>query len=387
MRDYKTIALIVAAGSGTRVGGALPKQYRTLNGMPMLRHSVLAFLNHPEIDMVRVVYNENHQHLYYEAVRDLDLLPPIIGGKIRQESVLLGLEAIEEFSPKRVLIHDAARPLVSQKVISRVLNAIEKHKAVIPALHVEDTIKKCSGGKIEYTVNRTDLMRAQTPQGFFYRELLTAHNKVRDQEFSDDASINEHLNIPVHVVPGSQLNFKITTDDDLKRAERLIMRKETRVGIGYDVHSFIEPKKSKDNSIMLCGVEVKHNKSLNGHSDSDVGIHAIVDAILGAISKGDIGEHFPPSDAKYKNMSSSVFLEHARKLVGDADGRILNIDVTLICEEPKISPHKGMMIAELASILKIDVSRVSVKATTTEKLGFTGRKEGIAAQAIANIEL
>lgn len=387
---HHTICLIAAAGSGTRVGDQLPKQYLPLAGVPMLRHTVLAFLNHQGIDAVRVIYNPEHQDLYDTAVGDLDLLSPVAGGAARQESVRLGLESLREFSPRRVLIHDAARPLVNARVIDRVLEAIATHKAVIPVLPVEDTIKRCADGHIIHTINRTDLMRAQTPQGFSYSDILNAHDRTKGQEFTDDAAINEHLNIPVTTVRGSQINFKITTNEDLKRAEKLMARNTasiTHTGMGFDVHAFCPAKSSANNAIMLCGVAVPYDRSLEGHSDSDVGLHAVVDALLGAIGGGDIGEHFPPTDETYKGMDSSVFLAHADTLVKQAGGRIVNIDVTLICQAPKIGPHKEAMRQRIADILGIQASHVNIKATTTEGLGFTGRGEGVAAQAIANVAL
>jgi 2-C-methyl-D-erythritol 4-phosphate cytidylyltransferase/2-C-methyl-D-erythritol 2,4-cyclodiphosphate synthase len=389
-QPYNTIALIVAAGSGQRVGGAIPKQYLDLGGIAILRRSVLAFLEHPKIDAVRVAYNPADDDLYQKAVAGLDILPPIAGGVTRQDSVRLGLESLLEFSPQKVLIHDAARPFVSDDIISQVL----KHNAAIPAIAVEDTLKKTDGGKIVATVGRESLMRAQTPQGFLYRDILAAHKKVAGQSFTDDAAIYEHLGLEVAIVPGSQENFKITTEEDFIRAERMMTDNtnstrgvelvETRTGTGFDVHKFCAAK-SPNNKIIICGVEVPHDMSLEGHSDADVGIHSVVDAILGAIAQGDIGDHFPPSDPKWKGADSKMFLEHARDLVHKKNGKIVNVDVTIICEKPKLMAYKKVMAAKLAEILGIENSRVSVKATTTEGLGFTGRGEGIAAQAIASV--
>jgi 2-C-methyl-D-erythritol 4-phosphate cytidylyltransferase/2-C-methyl-D-erythritol 2,4-cyclodiphosphate synthase len=387
MNNYKTICLIAAAGSGARVGGELPKQYIQLGGKPMLRHTVLAFLNHPQVDAVRVIYNPADKDLYELAVGDLDLLPPVAGGVLRQDSVRGGLESLAEFAPEKVLIHDAARPFVTGEIISDVINAISDSTGALPALHVEDTLKKCADGKIIKTIDRENLMRAQTPQGFVYNEILDAHQRVVGNSFTDDAAIFEHLGLTVKVVSGSQNNFKVTTTEDFHRAEAIMNANyEIRVGTGFDVHKFCRPK-SSDNSIMLCGVKVPHDMSLEGHSDADVGIHAVVDAILGAIAEGDIGEHFPPSDSKFKGMDSKIFLEHARDLVMKKNGRIVNIDVTIICEKPKLVDYKKAMAARLAEILNIEAERVSVKATTTEGLGFTGRGEGIAAQAVANIKI
>jgi len=384
MSNYKTICLIPAAGTGTRTGGKTPKQYMQLGNMAVLRHSVLAFLNHPQIDAVCIIYNPDDQEFYDQAVGDLDILPPIKGGSTRQESVKLGLESLKELAPDKVLIHDAARPLVTKALISRVIDAIDDGQSVIPALAVEDTLKKCEDGKVIHTVNRSDLMRAQTPQGFIYNEILDSHSKVTGESFTDDAAIYEHLGNEVITVDGSQLNFKITTKDDLERAERMMNNYETRIGTGFDVHKFFTEEKT---SIILCGVEIPHDKGLDGHSDADVGLHALTDALLGAIAKGDIGDHFPPSDDKYKDMNSSHFVKHAAELVRDKGGEISNIDLTIICEEPKLSPYKKQMRESIAKILQIPADRVSIKATTTEGLGAVGRKEGIAAQAAVSVRI
>lgn len=383
-----TFALIVAAGSGSRVGGECPKQYLPLHGLPLLRHSVLAFLNHPHVDGVQVVYHPDHRDYYDLSVGDLGLPEPVKGGKTRQESVRLGLEALKSLKPHKVLIHDAARPLVSEEVISRVIGAIAPHVAAIPALPVEDTLKKCADGKILQTINRKDLMRAQTPQGFIYKEILDAHRQVEEMEFTDDASIREYLGNEVVIVPGSQLNFKITEKEDFERAEKIMTTRDhftTRIGTGFDVHAFCEAKQANNNHVMLCGVAVPYDRSLAGHSDADVGIHALVDALLGAIGEGDIGEHFPPSNMAFKNADSKIFLEHARDLVSKKNGKINNVDVTLICEAPRLSDYKEAMAKRLADILHIHTTQVNVKATTTEKLGFTGRGEGIAAQAAVSV--
>ncbi|PIR39258.1 MAG: bifunctional 2-C-methyl-D-erythritol 4-phosphate cytidylyltransferase/2-C-methyl-D-erythritol 2,4-cyclodiphosphate synthase [Alphaproteobacteria bacterium CG11_big_fil_rev_8_21_14_0_20_39_49] len=387
MNKLKTYCLIVAAGHGTRTGSTTPKQYMNLHGMPMLRHTVLVFLNNPNIDGVLVVYNPNHKDLYDFAVGDLEVLAPASGGITRQESVRHGLEALKEYKPHKVLIHDAARPLVSDRIINAVIDAVSENIAVIPAVAVEDTLKKCENGKVTGTIDRTQIIRTQTPQGFIYKEILNCHNEAKGRNFTDDAAIKEYLGENVITVDGSQLNFKITTKEDFERAERIMsMKHKTKVGLGFDVHRFCEPKSEAD-KIMLCGVAVEHDKSLEGHSDADVGIHAVVDAILGAISEGDIGEHFPPSDDKYKGVSSDMFLEHACSLVAKKHGVINNIDITIICESPKISKYKKDMEKRIAQIAGIDYTNVNVKATTTEKLGFTGRGEGIAAQAVVSVDM
>lgn len=399
MTQYNTIALIVAAGSGERLSGDTPKQYLPLNGKPILRHSVGAFSNHPQIDAVRVVYNPEYQALYNNAVGDLHTLPPVAGGKTRQESVRLGLLSLAQHSPQKILIHDAARPLVDARIISDIINTLDTTNAVIPTLPIGDTIKNCENGKITNTIPREKLMLAQTPQGFDYKEILEAHKTLNSEPsianskdnnlplFTDDASLFEHLNKEVKFIAGSQNNFKITTKSDLQRAENIMRNNtETRVGMGFDAHKYCAPK-HQPNYIMLCGVQVPHEFSLEGHSDADVGLHAAVDAILGAIAAGDIGTHFPPSDNKWKGAYSSIFLAHAAKLAGEYGAQIVNIDLTIICERPKLLPHRDKMCETIAKILGIEKSRVSVKATTTEGMGFTGRKEGIAAQAIVSVRV
>ncbi|MDB2414604.1 bifunctional 2-C-methyl-D-erythritol 4-phosphate cytidylyltransferase/2-C-methyl-D-erythritol 2,4-cyclodiphosphate synthase [Rickettsiales bacterium] len=383
---YRNIALIVAAGSGSRMGEEIPKQYMKLSGRELLNHAASAFLQNKNIDAVCVVYNPDYEQLYQNAVKDLDLLAPVIGGKTRQESVRLGLKAIEKFNPEIVMIHDAARPLVSQDLINRVFEKTKSHGAAIAALEVEDTIKRHKNGNIIETIDRKSFMRAQTPQGFKYKDILKAHMQIGDLSVTDDASIFEYFKKPVHIVKGSQLNFKITQSDDLQRAQRLMTDNsncETRSGIGFDVHAF--EKKAGD--VVLCNVKIPHSKTLKGHSDADVAIHALVDAILGSIGKGDIGEHFPPSDNKFKNMDSSIFLQNAIGKLRYMNAKIINADLTIICEEPKITPHKPDMRKRLSKIMDVSEDRINIKATTTEKLGFTGRGEGIAAQAIVTISI
>jgi len=387
MSNYRTIALIVAAGSGSRAEGDIPKQYRDIGGIPILRKTALAFLNHDKIDAVQIVYNPADNDLYQKTTTGLDLLPVAKGGKTRQESVRLGLESIKKYNPRKVLIHDAARPFVGKNIINRVIDSITENKAVIPTIAVEDTLKKCENGKIIHTVNRHDLMRAQTPQGFIYNDVLNMHKNAKNHEFTDDAAIYEHEGNEVIMVEGSQLNFKITTNEDFVRAQKLAGEyMQTRIGTGFDVHKFCEPK-NDNNHIMLCAIAVPFEKSLEGHSDADVGIHALVDSLLGAAALGDIGEHFPPSDKKFKDANSSIFLEHTKSLLDRNNIKINNIDLTIICEKPKISVYKQDMVAKIAQILQIAPSCVSVKATTTEGLGFTGRGEGIAAQAVSAVRI
>ncbi|MBI1212259.1 MAG: bifunctional 2-C-methyl-D-erythritol 4-phosphate cytidylyltransferase/2-C-methyl-D-erythritol 2,4-cyclodiphosphate synthase [Alphaproteobacteria bacterium] len=377
------IALVVAAGRGTRAGEGGPKQYRALAGEPVLKRAIRAFKSHPAVDQVCVVIGGDDREVYETATAGLDLLPPAIGGDTRQASVRLGLEALKDRAPANVLIHDAARPLVDAPTISAVTTALETFVGAIPVLPVPDTLKRTSDLTILNTVDREGLAAAQTPQGFRYLEILAAHHHAIDATLTDDAAVAQHAGLVVAAVPGSRQNFKLTTVEDFAMAEALLAaRRQTRTGQGFDVHRF-----GPGDHVWLCGINVPHSHGLIGHSDADVGLHALTDAILGAIAKGDIGQHFPPSDERWRGAPSHVFLSHAADLVRDFGGRIESVDVTLICERPKVSPHREAMVARIAEILELDPSQVSVKATTTEGLGFTGRAEGIAAQAIATVSL
>lgn len=379
------VALIVAAGRGTRVAGPLPKQYRDIGGVPILRHTLLAFRNHPRVDRVRAVIHRDDRALYEQAAAGLDLLPPVEGGATRQDSVRLGLESLHDVAPKHVLIHDGARPFVSAAIIDGVIDALGDVPGAIAALPVTDTIKRAQAGaiSIEATVDRRDLWRAQTPQGFRYADILAAHRAASSSDLTDDAAVAAQANLNVRLVPGSEENVKITTEDDLLRANRSVdAALELRVGQGFDVHRFVP-----GDAIQLCGVHVPHSHGLEGHSDADVGLHAATDAILGALAAGDIGQHFPPSDPRWRGADSAQFLRHAADLVTKAGGRVVHVDITVICEAPKVDPHREAMVRRLAEILDLPAGSCSVKATTTEKLGFTGRGEGIAAQAIATVRL
>jgi 2-C-methyl-D-erythritol 4-phosphate cytidylyltransferase/2-C-methyl-D-erythritol 2,4-cyclodiphosphate synthase len=389
----KIVALITACGRGNRFnrGEGIPKQYLPLAGVPLLRHSIQAFLHHPQISDVMCVIHPDDMNLYEEAVTGLDLLNPVFGGDTRQASIRLGLEALREYNPSKVLIHDGVRPFVSKRVINGILEKLETHPAVIPAIAVEDTLKKYSDGKIEWTLERENLWRAQTPQGFIFDDILNSHVAFKDLNFTDDAALNEYAGIPVAIVPGSQNNFKITTEEDYERAKRVAafliknVKEETRCGSGFDVHGFRERAKDENNFIRICGVDVEFDKKIQAHSDGDVGIHAAIDALLGAIGEGDIGEHFPPSDLKWKNADSREMLKTVNHLLKKKGASITNLDITLICEKPKMLKYKPKMREEMAQILNISLNRINIKATTTEKLGFLGREEGIAAQATASV--
>jgi 2-C-methyl-D-erythritol 4-phosphate cytidylyltransferase/2-C-methyl-D-erythritol 2,4-cyclodiphosphate synthase len=381
------VALVVAAGRGHRVGGALPKQYLRVGGQPILRRALGAFLSHRSIDKVAAVINPEDRDLFDAAVVGLDLLPPIAGGATRQESVLRGLEALVSVAPERVLIHDAARPFVDVATIDRVLAGLERTAGAIASVPVTDTLKRGSGGLIVETVDRTDLWRAQTPQGFRFADILEAHRSAAREgsaASTDDAAVAERAGLAVTLVMGSEDNLKITTDEDLKRAERMCGagQVEVRTGMGIDAHRF-----GPGDHVWLCGVRIPFEKGLTGHSDADVGLHAATDALLGAIAAGDIGVHFPPSVEEWCGAPSHLFLRFAADKVAERGGRILNLDVTLICEQPRIGPHREAMVARVADILGLTTDRVSIKATTTEQMGFTGRAEGIAAQAVATVRL
>ncbi len=389
----KTIALITACGRGSRMkrSEGIPKQYLPVAGVPLLRHSIMAFLNHPKISDVMCVIHPEDVELYEEAVAGLDLLNPVFGSDTRQASIRFGLEALREHNPSKVLIHDGVRPFVSKRIINGILEKLETHPAVIPAVAVEDTLKKYSDGKIEWTLERENLWRAQTPQGFIYEDILNSHIAFKGLHFTDDSALNEYAGIPVAIVPGSQNNFKITTEEDYERAIRMAsmliqnVKEENRCGSGFDVHAFRERKEDENNLIKVCGIDIEFDKKIDAHSDGDVGIHAAMDALLGAIGEGDIGEHFSPSDARWKNIDSREMLKIVKHLLVKKGARIMNLDITIICERPKISKFKSQMKEELARVLAVPKSRINVKATTTEKLGFLGREEGIAAQAVASI--
>ncbi len=383
-----TTALIVAAGSGQRAGQDLPKQYTKLGLKTILRHTLEKFIDHPLIDQVVVVIGAGQESLFKDSIQGLDGdIDFCIGGDTRQKSVFEGLKHLIPPAPDKVLIHDGARPFVSAALIASIIQALDNNKAVLPAIAVNDTLKRVENGFSLGTVDRETLFQAQTPQGFGFNEIYSAHKRATSEKefnFTDDASVAEWNNINVSVVKGASDNFKITTAHDIERAIILTSSPipDIRCGDGYDVHKF-----GPGDHVILCGVNIAHDQSLIGHSDADVALHALTDALLGAIASGDIGSHFPPSDLQWRNQSSDMFLEHACKLIAEKQGSILNMDVTLICEQPKIGPHRDQMRARIAEITHTDISRISVKATTCEGLGFTGRKEGIAACATVSVYL
>lgn len=384
-----TIALIVAAGSGERANAAgnqpgLPKQYRDLGGLPVLRHTVRAFAAELGPDFVFTVIRRQDRELCRSAIAGLAAPEPIIGGARRQDSVRLGLEDVAgQISPAKVLIHDAARPLVSPAVISRVIEGLNSADAVAPMIPIPDTLRRKDQGAFGL-VSRDHLFRTQTPQGFAFEPILQAHRRYASESFTDDIALAERAGLKVVGVMGEEMNIKITTPSDFELAQRLVLSAlpDVRTGTGFDVHRFAD-----GDYVWLCGIRIPHDFGLEGHSDADAGLHALTDALLGAIGAGDIGSHFPPTDEKWRGAGSWIFLAHAAGLVRDLGGVIAHTDVTLICERPKIAPHRDAMRRRVAEILAIDIERVSIKATTTEGLGFTGRREGLAAQAVATIRL
>ncbi len=379
-------ALIVAAGRGSRFGGPLPKQYALLDGEPVLRRTISAFRDTPAIDRVLVVIGPEDDARYAAATQGLGLPRAVQGGSSRQQSVLNGLEALAAAAPEFIAIHDAARPFVRPADIEACLAAASADgiDGAILGIPLADTLKRVgAGGTIAETVPRRDLWRAQTPQVFRFAPLLAAHRAAASlasdetTALTDDAAVAERAGLTLVMVPGSEDNRKITTTADLASPAM-----ETRTALGFDVHGF-----APGNAVMLGGVAIPHTHALAGHSDADVALHALTDAVLGTIAAGDIGKHFPPSDPQWRGASSDRFLRHAVDLVTARGGRIVHLDVTVVCEAPKVGPHREAMANSIAAIAGVAAGRVSVKATTTEGLGFTGRREGIAAQAIATVEL
>lgn len=369
--------LIVAAGQSVRAGGGTPKQYRTVAGQSVLAHAIDALAGYPAVDVVQVVIGEGQHSLYEQAIGGRTHPAPVIGGAMRRDSVIAGLEAIDA---DIVLIHDAARPFLPGDVIDRLLGALEKADGAVPALPVTDTLAR-GGERLEETVSRNGLHRIQTPQAFRRASILAAHRAWdAAHEATDDTQVARAHGLQIAIVEGDPMLEKLTFPADFSAADRA--RMISRTGSGFDVHSF-----GPGESVQLGGVTIAHDQSLAGHSDADVVIHALVDALLGTIAAGDIGSHFPPSDPQWRGADSAIFLAHAGRLIARKQGIIDHVDLTIICEAPKIGPHRDTMRIRIAELLGIAVSQVSVKATTTERLGFTGRGEGIAAQAIATVRL
>jgi 2-C-methyl-D-erythritol 4-phosphate cytidylyltransferase/2-C-methyl-D-erythritol 2,4-cyclodiphosphate synthase len=383
MSENKTVALIVAAGSGARAGGGIPKQYRRVGGVPVIARAFDALASHPGVDSVHIVIGAGQETLLTNTLGERRRPASVsFGGATRRESVQAGLEAIG--SARQVLIHDAARPFLSRAVIDRLLAALDKTPGSIPVLSVVDTLARVEDDILGETVSREELVRVQTPQAFHFDTILAAHRGWSGlAEPTDDAQVARAAGHAVLAVPGDAMLEKLTHEADFAAAEaRLGSALISRTGMGYDVHAFAE-----GNHVMLCGLKIAHSHALAGHSDADVGLHAITDALLGAIADGDIGSHFPPSDPRWKGADSGSFLRHAADLVAARGGIIDHVDLTIICEAPKIGPHRDAMRTRIAELLGLPMGRISVKATTTEQLGFTGRREGIAAQATVSVRM
>lgn len=367
-------ALIVAAGQSSRMGEGVPKPYLPLGGKTVLAHSVETFLSHPAIDEVQVVINAAHDDLYQNALEGYSINVPVYGGASRSESVLNGLRAL---TSDYVLIHDAARPFVTNEIIDRIIDKLDEKRGIAVACPVVDTLRLKDGSG---DIDRDNVMRVQTPQAFSVKALIEAYEKV-GTGFTDDASAFEAAGGTIMCVEGAETLFKITTEADYKRAQQMTSQNIVKTGLGFDVHKFAD----SGDHVMLGGVKVPHTNSLEGHSDADVVLHALTDAMLGTIGAGDIGEHFPPSDPQWKGAASSRFVEYAFNLLAKEGGRISNVDVTVICEAPKLSDYKADMCAHIGGLLGLENAHINIKATTTEGLGFTGRNEGVAAQVLVTV--
>lgn len=386
------MAVIVAGGSGIRAGGSLPKQYQLIGGKPVIRWTLEAFLSHPMITGVQAVIGHGHEALFAAATEGLhDLLQPVVGGGTRQDSCRAGLEACVARRPTKILIHDAARPFLSPGLICNVVNELDHAPAVIPGLPVADTMKFAPSGVIERTVDRSSLWFVQTPQGFQFEKILAAHARAFAEgktTFTDDAAVAEFAGMKVQIVAGEQKNRKLTTSHDIAEADREHGSRlydslpDVRMGHGIDYHVF-----EKGDHVWLCGVKVSHTHKLKGHSDADVALHAVTDAILGAIGEADIGQHFPPTDKQWKGAPSSIFVAKAMELLKMRGGMLAHVDITILAEAPRIGPHVADMKTALGAMLGIAADRIAIKATTTEKMGAIGRKEGMSAHAVATVRL
>ncbi len=381
-------AVVVAAGRGLRAGGNTPKQFRSLLGQPAIRPSLAMFAAHPDVGLVLPVIHPDDSALYESSAAGLNVLPPVFGGATRQASVRAGLEALAPRAPGIVLIHDAARPFASPALVSRAIAAAGSSGAAVPALAIADTVKAVDArGRVTATLDRNALRIVQTPQAFGFDVLLDAHRRALAagrEDFTDDAALAEWAGLEVSVFEGEAGNVKLTHADDFFRAEAMQLMKlaDIRTGSGIDVHAF-----GSGDHVTLGGIKIPHARGLDGHSDADVALHALVDAILGALAEGDIGQHFPPSDPQWRGASSDRFLKFAVERVAARGGMIAHLDLSIVCEAPRIGPHRDAMRARIAALSGIAVVRVAVKATTSEGLGFTGRGEGIAAFATATIRL
>lgn len=379
----KKLAIIVAAGTGSRFGGDVPKQYIVQQGQMLLRKTIINLQKTNIFDQILVVINPNHLKFYQQAIDGLcDLLPPVYGGDTRQESVYNALKFVndQQLQIDHIYIHDAVRFSINPALIERIDAALQEHEAVIPVIDSVDTVKEVNDQNIIIKTHvREHIKHAQTPQAFHWPEIWLAHKKQKDKILTDDAAVMEYSGYDVYTVQGNADNIKITYKDDLINEE---MQMEFKTGIGFDVHAFEQGR-----PLILCGLAIDHEKGLKGHSDADVALHAITDALLGAMGKGDIGQHFPPSDMQWKDKDSSHFLQFAIDLLEQMQGRFIHLDLIIMGEEPKIGPHRQQMTKRLSEIMNVTEKRINIKATTTEQLGFVGRKEGLAAQAAVTIKM
>ena len=383
--------VMVAGGAGFRAGGELPKQYQLIGGKPVIWWTLRAFAEHPGVSHVQTVIGVGHEALFSAASEGLIVASPVVGGATRQDSCRIGIAACAGMGFQKVLIHDAARPFVSGDLISHIIAELDRSEGVIPGLPIADTVKLAPGGLIERTVDRQGLWSVQTPQGFDLEAILAAHTKAHEQKLqglTDDAAVAERFGIKVRVIAGRVENRKLTTAEDIKLADQYLMAKanserlDVRVGQGIDFHEF-----EAGDGVVLCGVKIPHDKKLRGHSDADAAMHALTDAILGALGEGDIGTFFPPSDPQWKGVSSAVFLQKAIVLLNERNGIIANVDITILAEAPRVGGHIAAMKAVLSPLLRVTADRIAIKATTTEQLGAIGRREGLAAFATATVRL
>ncbi len=378
-----TAVVIVAAGKGERAGGGVPKQYREIAGRPLLAWTLAPFLRHARVGAVQVVIDPTQSELFAAATAGMHLPAPVPGGGDRQGSVLAGLEALAAHRPDKVMIHDAARPFVTSPLIDRLLAALDGGAAgAIPAVAITDTVKRCRNGAIVETLDRSELARAQTPQTFRYNDILDAHRAAVGKALTDDAAVAEAAGMKVAAVAGDEGNIKITSAEDILAAEARLGRREMRVGSGFDVHAFCP-----GDHVMLCGIAVPHDSGLAGDSDADVGLHVLVDAMLGALGEGDLGRHFPPGDPQWKGRASADLVAVAVDLMRQRGARLVHADLTIICERPRLARHQPAMRENVAGLLGVPTGRVNVKVTSTDGLGFTGRGEGIAGQATVTLEV
>ncbi len=385
--------IILAAGSGERFSTIydMPKQYVSIYGIPILRLALKNILDVAEIDVAVVVIKEKDLPFYEKATEGLKLLPYVVGGSTRQESVLKGLQALKHLNPKNVLIHDAARPFVEKKLIRTIIKGLENASGIVPAIPISDTVKKCNNDTILWTVDRSNLWRSQTPQGFHYEKILSLHEKYQDQNFTDDAAIAEYANMEMKIVYGSEDNIKITTDRDYFLAKKIfessiyLVEKTLRVGIGYDIHQYTDNIDARP--LKLGGIDIECEKKVIAHSDGDCLIHALIDAMLGSLNLGDIGEHFSNKEPKNEGISSVAMLKKVKLMLEQNNALIKNIDVNIICEVPNLKQHKSLIRKNISEILQLHESLISIKAKTNETLDAIGQKQAIACQVVVMTEI